>query len=86
MDIIINVVIYVIAIIGIIFTYISLNDNEDIEYFRVVEHEDGIRKVEIEIRFANYDEEEKQDILKQIKNGNFDNLNEVVDKIMIKDI
>ena len=68
-----------------IFTYISLKSCDEIYYSK--EHNiytSNLKKVEIVIKTINYSDEEINDIVKTIKEGNFDNLSELVDSVKLE--
>ena len=58
MSSIIEIIIYIIAIIGIFLTYISFKDNEEICGVDYVENQ-GVKKVEIVIKTFNFNEEDR---------------------------
>lgn len=86
MNSIIEIVIYIVAILGIIFTYISLKSYE--ELYSIGSDNDSCRldfkKVEVVIKTINYNEDEIEELMRVIKNGKFDNLSNIVDNIKIE--
>lgn len=86
MNSIIEIVIYIVAILGIIFTYISLKNNDELYSIGVEEKNCrlDVKKVEIIVKTINYDEYEIEDLMEVIKYGKFDNLSNIVDNIKIE--
>lgn len=86
MNSIIEIVIYIVAILGIIFTYISLKSND--ELYSIGSENDScrldVKKVEVIVKTINYSEDEIEELMKVIKNGKFDNLSNIVDNIKIE--
>lgn len=86
MNSIIEIVIYVVAILGIFFTYISLQSYDELNN-RSSEYNicnSDIKKIEIIVKTINYDESEIEEIMRVIKYGKFDNLSNIVDNIKIE--
>lgn len=80
---IIELIIYFVAILGIILTYISLKNSD--ELCEIDSTSDlGTKKVDVIIKIKNYDEEEIKTLVDIIKYGKFDNLSNVVDNIKIE--
>lgn len=80
-----EIIIFVIAAMGIFLTYISLKNCDEIYYSK--EHNictPNLKKVEIVIKTINYSDEEINGIVNTLKGGNFDNLSELVDSIKLE--
>lgn len=86
MNSIIEIVIYIVAILGIFFTYISLKDYDEL-YSRNSEYNicsSNVKKVEVIVKTINYSESEIEELMRVIKNAKFDNLSNIVDNIKIE--
>ena len=88
MEYIIETLIYLLAILGIIFTSISFYEMFDLNryinntYRIFSKNADENKKVEVIIKIYGFEESEEEDIVKKVKEN--ESLKEVADKIIIE--
>lgn len=88
MELIVQTIIYLIAVFGImITTMVFINSNNKLEEkYGICDEYDTDNKVEIIIKLNIDDEEKKEEIISKLKNGEYENINEIADLVKIVNI
>lgn len=87
MQILVDTIIYLLASLGIILITTSFLSN--IRYLNIWNStykffkNNNIKKVEVNVKLYNLNEEEQQNIIEKIKTGNYSNIDEITDKLDI---
>ncbi|MNI42105.1 hypothetical protein D3C73_963820 [compost metagenome] len=89
MEILIETIIYLLAIFGIILVFTS--SYEMIRYTNILKNTYSLfnrkaKRVEIIVRVYDLDEEEKNNLIEKIKNGDYEKIEEIVDDVKIEEV
>lgn len=85
MELIVQTIIYLVAVFGIMMTtMVFINSNNKLqEKYGICDEYDTDNKVEIIIRLNIDEDKEKEEILNKIKNGDYENIYEIADLVKI---
>lgn len=88
MESLVETIIYLIAILGIIFTSMSVftmfTDRNIITYKVFKKRKAKQKSIEVILKFNEIDDEEQKNVIDMIKNGNYNNIQEVIDVLKIE--
>lgn len=88
MQMFVETIIYLVAIMGIIFSTMSIFEiclykKPCKNTYKLYKLKNDKKRISMMLKFENIEKEEKEEILNKIKNGEYDNIEDIIDDIHI---